>query len=420
MIVLLWAARVGLVLIGLFWLVTAFRVWRKRAAATWRIGPDSPGPGAPVSVSIVIPARNEVDNIEGCVQAALAQDLDDLQVVVLDDGSTDGTSDILARLAEQAGDRLVVLKGGDQPLPDGWLGKPWACQRAAQAATGDWLLFIDADVRLHPHAAAAAVAWGMDHDLGMISGLGHLDTQSFWEKVMQPVVGALIMAGNDLDVVNDPERRSDRPLANGQFILLRRTAWDAVGGHAAVKGAVLDDVGMATAVVGAGLPYNVLMMRELFYCRMYDSLGALWEGWTKNLFTGLRRSFRDLVLLSLIMSVLNLLPFVLLVLGLVGVVGPEWLWWGAGLSVTVVAVRGWLDHAYDMDIRYGVTQPLAVALLIVLLWHSAIRTVRGTTKWKGRTLSLDPGEATTTTTAVASQREEAAQPAGSPESSGTA
>ncbi|NOY26191.1 MAG: glycosyltransferase [Oligoflexia bacterium] len=384
--------KVVLCLTAVGWLLTALKVWRKRQEATWAITPDSPGVSPDVTVSIIIPARDEVGNIGACVAAALAQDHAALQVVVLDDGSTDGTSQILAELAAQWPDRLVVLRGGDAPLPKGWLGKPWACQRASKVATGAWLLFIDADVRLRPHAVSAAVAWAVDHELGMLSGLGHLDTASFWERVLQPAVGALIMAGNDLDQLNDPEHRSDRPLANGQFILLERRAYGAVGGHGAVAGAVLDDVGMATAIVGSGAAYNLLMMRELFSCRMYDSLGALWEGWTKNLFTGIRRSFGLLVFLTIWLLGTVFLPFALVPLAMLGLVPASLLWWGLAVSGIMLLVRAYLDVAYDMDPRYGPTQPLAVLMLVALLWHSALRTVRGTASWKGRTLDLDPSE----------------------------
>lgn len=400
----LWTARVVFALVGLGWTLTALDVAAKRKKGSWRVGPDSPGPEGRPSLAIVIPARNEEGSIRACVEAALAQDLDDVEVVVLDDGSTDRTPEILAELAAARPDRLRVVRGGDAPLPPGWLGKPWACQRAARHARAEWLLFVDADVRLHPHAAAAALGWAQAHDLGLVSGLGHLETGSFWEKVLQPAIGAVIMAGNDLDKVNDPQRRSDRPLANGQFMLFRRDAYEAVGGHEAVAGAVLDDVGMATAVVGAGFHYNVLVMRDLFSCRMYDGLGPLWEGWTKNLFTGIRRSWGVLVFLTVWLSLYTVVPFLLVPLGLLGLVGPELLAWGLGLSGLILLVRAWLDHVYGMDLRYGPTQPLAVTMLLVLFWHSAIRTVRGTTRWKGRALALDPGEAARTTTAVAEGR----------------
>lgn len=388
-----WAARVGLGLIGLTWALTALDVAKKRRRASWRLGPDSPPAPADLLVSVVIPARDEVDHIGACVAAALAQDHPALEVIVLDDGSTDGTGRVLEQLAAAWPGRLRVLSGGSQPPPPGWLGKPWACHRAGQQAAGDWLLFIDADVRLHPHAVSAAVEQARREDLGLLSGLGHLETGSFWEKVLQPAVGALIMAGNDLDRVNDPARRSDRPLANGQFMLFRRQAWQALGGHQAVAGAVLDDVSMAIAAVSAGQRYQLMMMRELFSCRMYDSLPALWQGWTKNLFTGLRRSWLNLVVVSLWLLSWSVLPFALAPLSLAGLLGGEWLLWGLGLCTLILAVRAWLDRAYGMDPRYGPTQPLAALMLVALLWHSALRTVRGTTAWKGRRLALDPGEA---------------------------
>ncbi|RME20957.1 MAG: glycosyltransferase [Deltaproteobacteria bacterium] len=405
-----WLFRLGLAGIALFWLGVVAIVAAKRRIARWRIGPDSPGIDPPVPLSVVIPARDEADNIEACVRAAMAQDLDDVEVVVLDDGSTDGTAEILARLAAELGPRLRVITGGADPPPAGWSGKAWACQRAASEASAPWLLFIDADVVLHPHAASAALAWARAHDLGMVSGLGHLEARSFWEKVLQPLVGGLVVAGHDLDRTNDPARREPRPLANGQFLLLRRDAYEAVGGHAAVSDAILDDMGMAVAVIAAGYDYNLLMMRELFSCRMYRSLGELWRGWSKNLFTGMERSYGRLIGLSLVLFAVHLVPWVVLGLGLAGVVGREWLLWGGGLVAVVLGARLWLDRAYDMDLRYSWSQPLGAVMLLALLWDSALRTtVSRTAVWKGRTLSLDTDEARRTIAATAAHRARQAQ-----------
>lgn len=363
-----------------------------------------------MSLAVVVPARNEVDHLADCVEACLAQDLPGaITVTVLDDASTDGTGELLDQLA-QAHDEVVALHGSAGPLPAGWLGKPWACQRAAAAAIGatldddglpttpaadspEWLLFIDADVRLAPHAASAAVAYAIEHELAMLSGLGRLEMGSFWEKVLQPAVGGLIVAGNDLHRVNDPERRGDRPLANGQFILLSRDAWLCVGGHAAVKGDVLDDVGMASAITRAGLPYRMLYMQRLFSCRMYDSLGALWEGWTKNLFAGLGGKWSAVAAVVGFLLVEALFPYGLLVAGLMaralggsGWLACEGLAWGAVLVALEQGLRFYLDGVFDQDRRYGLTHPLAMALLVILIVDSAIRSRRGTATWKGRRL----------------------------------
>jgi glycosyltransferase involved in cell wall biosynthesis len=322
------------------------------------------------------------------VDAILGQD-HPVRLVVIDDGSTDGTTEILSARSDDS--RLTVLQGGGGALPEGWLGKAWACERAGrslleQVPPPDWLLFVDADVRLHPHAVSGAVGHAQRNELDMLSGLGNLVMVSFWEKVLQPVVAGLIMAGNDLEKVNDPEERDDRPLANGQFILVRREAYEAVGGHGAVRSDVLDDVGMASAITGAGLAYQLVFMRSLFDCRMYESLGELWEGWTKNMYAGVR-GWRNLLIVCGFVLWVSLMPFLLLGLGLV-TGSLEWTLWGGGLVALIQSVRLWLDIQVGQDVRYGPTQVIGVAMTLVLLVHSGLRASRGTAMWKGRVVPV--------------------------------
>ena len=221
----------------------------------------------------------------------------------------------------------------------------------------------------------------------MVSGLGRLVMETFWEKVLQPVVAGLIMAGNDLERVNDPENDDDRPLANGQFILVREDAYRAVDGHAAVKTDVLDDVGMASAIKGAGYPYNLIFMRDLFSCRMYtnlsEALGRLDEEHVRRdaLLAGeprCRDALRHL-------DVSGAVP--LACLGLYSG-SAEWTAWGGGISAVVQLVRLWLDIQVGQDPKYGPTQPFAVVMLLVLLAHSGIRAKRGTAAWKGRQVPI--------------------------------
>lgn len=375
--------------IALVWTGALLSAMKKRADPRYKLHGTEEGPAEGVRVAVVVPARNEEAHIAGCVETALAQELDGVRVFVLDDGSEDRTGEILADLAAKD-DRLTVLTGGDAPLPAGWMGKPWACQRAGEAAVAqhdpDWLLFTDADVRLSPTALTAAVGYASREGLDMLSGWGQLTMVGFWEKVMQPVVVGMILGGNDMARVNDPERRRGNPIANGQFILLRRTAWEAVGGHGAVQGNVLDDVGMAKAIEGAGHALQMVFMRPLFSCRMYDSLESLWEGWTKNLFAGMNRSWPTLLAVAGFTAVYTVMPYVVLLLGLLGVVGPTWLAWSAVCVLLVQALRLYLDRTFGSQAVYGLTHGPGSLLLVFLLLHSGIKDLRGTATWKGRTI----------------------------------
>ena len=158
-------------------------------------------------------------------------------------------------------------------MPTGWFGKPWALQRAQKSATGEWLAFVDADVTLQPEAVSRVIGYAQQHQLDMVTGLGNLVMESFWEKVLQPAVGGLILAGNSLSQVNNPEKK-DKNLANGQFIVISREAYDRLGGHECVKANILDDIGIARAVVANDMRYHCLDLQALFDCRMYTHRDA--------------------------------------------------------------------------------------------------------------------------------------------------
>ena len=377
--------------VSLFWVAALLKTAKGKSDLRFRVSVADPGPEGAPHVAVIIPARNEEANIGPCLDSVLGQDYRYTRAFVLDDGSTDHTTEILSGYADKA----TILKGGGGALPPGWLGKPWACQRAAEAAlastpTPDWLLFIDADVRLHPHAISASLGYVSSHNLMMLSGFGDLIMVTFWEQVMQPMIAGLIVADNPLDKVNDPARRPVRPLANGQFILLHREAWEAVGGHQAVASDVLDDVGMATAVTGKGLAYHLVFMRSLFSCRMYESFGAVWEGWTKNLFAGLHHRWSQVGSVAAFLGLLILLPHALLIAGLLGLIGAPWFALAA-LSVLLMQLsRAYLDHTFERPLWTGVFMPLGALLTIALFINSAIRAGSGKAVWKGRVISRAP------------------------------
>lgn len=382
---LIWPLRILLGLTALGWTLAILRILANWRRPRWHLGPEDPPAEPGVAVSVIIPARNEEANIGACLESVSAQDHPALQIVVLDDGSTDKTPQILDQQAARE-PRLAVLKGGEG-LADGWFGKPWACQRAQAKATGEWLVFIDADVQLHPHAVSRVIGYAVREGVDMVTGLGTLGAESFWEKTLQPAVGGLILAGNDLDAVNDPEN-FDKNLANGQFIAISREAYDAIGGHGAVKQDILDDIGLARALVAAGKTYRCLRMRELFYCRMYSGFGDIWEGWTKNLFAGMRYSWGNAaaaVIFTFLFSVSG--PFFLILGLLLG--GGEVFWWGVALTVLTQAARGLMDYLYKQPMAYGLTHAPANVLVVAMIVHSAIRTSRGNVSWKGRTYQPD-------------------------------
>jgi len=382
---LLAAVPLGLVALG--WWATWASSKKQAASTPYKLGPQDGGPVSGTQAWVVVPARDEAEVIEACVRAVLAQDDALTGVVVVNDGSSDGTGPSLDALARSHPRLELIHTPPEAPLPDGWLGKPWACQRGAERALergADHLLFIDADVTLAPGALKAALGYRETHDLGLLSVMGSLELRSFWERAVQPAVVGLILAGNDLDKVNDPERRPPRPLANGQFLLFTAQAWRDIGGHHAVKQAIIDDVGLATAHCERGGGYHLLFGPRLFSCRMYAGLGAIWRGWSKNLFAGMDASWT--LVGGLVLFVLLAVEWPWLALFSVGL-GWTWTPLAAAWAILgMLATRVHLDRRFDQDPRYALTVPLGWAVLAAMAVNSGLWYHRGTGAWKGRAL----------------------------------
>jgi len=377
-------------LIAVFWVSVAVRVGRSRSEDRWRLGPDSPCLPALPRLTVLIPARNEAANIGPCLDSVLASDHGNLEVVVFDDSSTDGT-------AELARSRRAKVVAGSGDVPAGWKGKPWALHRAwlwleRHPVKSEWLLFLDADVRLHPSALSRAHTRAITDGVAFLSGFGKLEMVTFWEKVIQPSVGGLILAGNDLDKVNDPAR-PDAVIANGQFILVRADAYRAVGGHQAVAADILDDVGLARAFVAREFPIRVLFMRELFSCRMYTSLRELWLGWTKNLYAGMRYSVALPVALSTFIAFEFVFPYFLPGIALAR---ADWVGLAAAVGVLTLihVVRYWMDGIFGQERSFGLLQGLGAAMLVGMLLDSVRRARTGNVLWKGRKYSVTPEDET--------------------------
>lgn len=336
-------------------------------------------------VSICVPARNEAHQIADCVRAALAQDHTDLEVLVVDDQSTDNTGEIATNAA--AGDSRFRLLSGTPP-PPGWAGKQWACNRASSVASGEILLFVDADVTLSPSAVRRAAEVLRARRVGLLSLFGTWRLESFWEKVAIPVIGWFIRGAINIDAVNTPG--TDLAFANGQFLMVSRAAYDEVGGHGAVRDTVLDDVRLAQAFKRRGQPLGLFWAPELFSVRLYRSLGEIVRGYTKNFYEGMER--RPLLAMGALLFVLvgSVLPWLMLVASferpatvLLGD-GSEWMWrsWIAVVCLLPLLVRYRLERADGRPGGMALTDPLGNLVLAWVLLRSVF-SVR--TQWKGRT-----------------------------------
>jgi glycosyltransferase involved in cell wall biosynthesis len=349
--------------------------------------PAPPGAGAPL-VSILIPARNEERSIGRCVAGALAQAYPRLEVLVLDDGSTDGTA---AALEAFAGDgRLRVLQG--RALPPGWVGKCNACQQLGEAAAGDWLLFLDADTAAQPQLVAALLDHAERRRLDLVSIFPFLELETFWERAVLPPFLALITALFPFERLEQADVRPDEVMANGQCILVRRAVYEAIGGHGAVRDEVLEDVRLAQAVRAAG--YTVGGGEGLAYLRvrMYRSGGEVFAGLTKNAAAGYRSGGARSWWAALRQIGLAFGPLWLLGAGAVLASGPDA---GVGWAVIVLgaltlgaALASWGDlyrQCYGLSPALALIWPLGLLTYLLIALRGMVRVWTGQgVIWKGR------------------------------------
>jgi cellulose synthase/poly-beta-1,6-N-acetylglucosamine synthase-like glycosyltransferase len=228
------------------------------------------------AVSVIVPARNEEACLGGCLQSLVRQSGVPVEIIVVDDHSTDRTREIALSFSNQ---QVRVIEAG--PLPAGWTGKNNAVTAGSKAALGEWLLFTDADTIHLPGSLARSLKEAKRHDASLLSYSPEQMVKSFWEKAIMPVIFAELAASYRPSQVSDPN--SPAAAANGQYILITREAYDSVGGHAAVAGNLLEDVALARAVKQSGRKIFFRYAADAVQTRMYRSFAKLREGWTKNL-----------------------------------------------------------------------------------------------------------------------------------------
>ncbi len=337
-------------------------------------------PARGIPISVIIPARNESGTIATVIRSILASTYDAFELIVVDDRSTDDTAAQIAAIA--ATDPRLRLIRGDE-LPAGWFGKPWACAQGAAAATGRYLLFTDADTTHEPALLEHAVG-AMESDGAALLTLTTQQTcVTFWERIVMPQIWVVLGLRYPPQRVNTATR-PDQLVANGQFIMVQREAYDAVGGHAAVSGEVVEDLALAQAFLRSGRRVRLMFGETLISTRMYRSLGEMVEGWSKNLYLGARQSApanpvaRALAPLALMLGfVWWLVPVALLVAGIAT---------GAAKLAIGISLFFWMLISFGMRIPawYGVFYPLGALMALAIVIRSTLRGGRRV-EWRGRT-----------------------------------
>ncbi len=350
------------------------------------VKPVDPPSNAPM-ISVCIPARNEERNIRACMEAVLNQTYPNFEVIVLDDRSTDSTLEILHSIQNN---KLKIVNGSD--LPSDWAGKPHALYQAANSARGDWLCFVDADTFLASEALASCYAKAVETNADLFTMMTFQITVTFWERAVLPLVMTALSVGFSPRKVNDPKRKD--AIANGQFIFIKRSVYDAIGGHESVKDQIVEDKAISEKVKWSGYRLIVADGMQVARTRMYTSLAEMWEGWTKNIYLGLR----DQIGLMLL-GAFGALVTVIAALGL-----PLWpllglIWFfhsGGSMAIVIVLealilwgaliyVRAMVAHNMNIPRWYALTTPLGAAIFAAMMFTSTWKVISGQgVTWRGR------------------------------------
>jgi glycosyltransferase involved in cell wall biosynthesis len=330
-------------------------------------------------VSAIVPARDEEVVIAACVESLVPQ-TEIAEILVIDDQSSDGTAEIVRSLSTKYPKVRLLLVS---ELPPGWVGKNNAVWTGASEAQGDWLLFTDADAVHAQDSAAKALAIAAENGAVLISFSPEQVMETWYEKAVIPYVFTRLNSRFSFADVNDPQNPA--AAANGQFILIRRNAYEAVGGHASVAGDVLEDVALAARVKAAGYPIWFGSGKGIVRVRMYRSFAAMWEGWRKNLYSlmgGNPEAAREEIGRALLPILLVLLPAVIF-----GGITKSVLLATSLLALGLTATRkiygeelqtiGFSKHLWG----YGI---LGQILFAVVFWASYRSHRGGRLEWKGR------------------------------------
>jgi chlorobactene glucosyltransferase len=361
-------------------------LWRARGSPSLDDEP-SENPPEPPLVSVIVPARNEAHNIERCVRSLLNSKWPSLEVIVVDDRSEDATGPLVRALAE-ADVRVRVIDGA--PVPEGWFGKQWACAQGASAARGSTLVFTDADTAHAPTLITRSMHAMHARALDFLTVGGFQELGSFWERVVMPQVFYMIATRYGGAGTVNRARRSRDKIANGQYLCFTRACYDAIGGHASVRGKAAEDLALAQLVHARGMRGELVIGAHELSTRMYTSLAEVVNGWTKNIVTAGADTLPAgvvprllLPVLLLVVPLMHLAPPVTLIASLFVPVASGARMWAT--VCTVVLLLWWAFiyvRAFRQSPLYALTLPLGALIVLFIIARATMRG-RGV-EWKGR------------------------------------
>jgi len=345
------------------------------------IGNGSPSKVLPL-VSVLVPARNEAQNIEGCLNSLLSQDYEPYEVIALDDESQDATPEILYRLS-QGDSHLKVLSG--QPLPDGWVGKNWACFQLSQAAQGELMLFVDADTHHHPAMLAEAVSTLYASQADLLSGLPRQVLKTWGERMILPVISWAILSFFPIRLIQHLPF-AFLTVAVGQFMLFRRSAYQIIGGHASVRDIVIEDIALARQVKKNGMKWEFANLKGRVYCHMYHSFRQVLDGLSKNLFAVFGNILPLFFFIWLWLTIVFITPALSLILYIFRISFPGYSPVLAAVTVGISFLLWLISLWYiRMPLVQAAAYPVTIALASLIAFRSAwLHYAQHPIPWKGR------------------------------------
>lgn len=335
-------------------------------------------------ISVLVPARNEEDNIEICLKSLLNQDYPEYEVIVLDDNSTDNTYKILQEI-KITHSELIILKG--EELPDGWTGKNYACHCLSQKAKGSWLLFTDADTIHNKISLKLSMETAISKKADLLTLIPYQITKTFFEKLIIPLLHYITLTLLPFYFL-EKKGYTKFSIGIGQFMLFNKNVFEKIGGYESVKDKIVEDVWLARKIKEAGYRLIAADGMEMLSCRMYKDIKGVWEGFSKNIFPGLNKSVIFSSLVILMLFAFNILPYILILYCFLFEDQFFSLYFILTQVIILLITRLLLCYKFKTSILSAFIHPLGILFLIIITINSIKWNIFGKgSKWKGRVYS---------------------------------
>jgi cellulose synthase/poly-beta-1,6-N-acetylglucosamine synthase-like glycosyltransferase len=333
------------------------------------------------SVTALIPAKDEGSGVRASIRSVLALDYPDLHVIAIDDRSSDDTGAIMDELATAHPNRLSVLHIPQGGLPTGWLGKCNALHTASKEIQRDWILFVDADVKVEPDSLAAVLALAVGREYDAVSIMTRLECEGFWEELILPLTAASVGAITLMSMTNE-DKRKHIAFANGQFFLIRRSAYEKVGGHAAVRDNITEDVALMRLLKKNDFRVRLYYGRDFASTRMHTTWRQLFNGWAR-IFSGVtnRKPWRILAAMAFV-GISGLSVYAALVIA-ASARDPKLLALAAAHLLLMTTILAAIYRMSGNRSRFALIFPLAAGVLIALYVYAVRACVTGKIAWRG-------------------------------------